>query len=414
MAEEVRTPFRGILVGTAASKMGSSTAQIALPLVVLDLTDSAFMMSSVFALEMLVCVAGGFFTGAIVDRTVRKNAMILADLTRGMSVGLLVVSYVFVPSAVLLLVAAVIMVMCISDMFFEPASFSLLPTVVPPNRLDSANALISSTSTSASIVGVLVGSVGFAFFGPIVSLSASLLAFVVSATTIAVLVNITERDRPRTYGTEPTGGLTKDIIQSFAFIQKNKFLVTLISIGIAMNFFSCTISIFLPLFSRSSFELLGVSYGILSVAMEIGAIAGGIILAVRSMNRVLMLSAGIAGEGAGMLLLGLAGPIIFAAEEVVGLCIAGGFCFVIGFSMILLNVPITSWMQLTVPDNLRGKVRMVQSSLVTIPMPVSFIVFGYLAETVNVYLLLGINGSITIVTGVAAFLVMTPLVGKSK
>lgn len=409
MRDQLGTPFQGILAGATTSRIGTSTTFVVLPLLVLDITGSALMMASIFALEMIVYIVGGFFTGAIVDRTIRKHAMVSADIARGLAIGTIILLYFLAPFLIIWLVAVLVIVMSVSDMFFDPASFALLPKTVTPDRLDTANALVSSATTAASIIGALVGAVSFALFGAVVALSLAFVAFIISTITIIVLVNVNERDCLDSAKNHVHQGIMDDIIESLKFIRGRTFLVALILIGILMNFFSCTISIFLPLFSEFSFELMGISYGILIVSMEIGAIAGGAVLALRTMKRSLMFSAGIAGEGAGMFLLGLAGPLILNAQEFIGLIISGMFCFIIGFSMILLNVPITSWLQVTVPDRLRGKVRMVQNSLLTLPMPISFVLFGYLAETISIYFLLGVTGSITMAIGLGAFMIMDPI-----
>lgn len=172
--------FLRLYVARTASVFGDALIPVALAFAVLELTDSATALGLVFAAREGSQVALVLLGGVIADRLPRYRVMISSDTVAAVSQGLLA-ALLITGTAELWHVAAISAVNGCAVAFFLPASTALVPQLVPPERLQSANALLRLSLSAARIAGagaagVLVSLVGT---GPAIAVDAA--TFAVSA-----------------------------------------------------------------------------------------------------------------------------------------------------------------------------------------------------------------------------------------
>src|SRR6266704_5301888 len=73
--------------GQLISSMGTTITNIALPLIVLALTGSAFQAGSIAAIRGAVYALWAIPAGALIDRWNRKTVMVIANLGSGLAIG---------------------------------------------------------------------------------------------------------------------------------------------------------------------------------------------------------------------------------------------------------------------------------------------------------------------------------------
>lgn len=178
-----------LLAAFFCSSIGDWLYRIALPILIFQLTGSAFSMSLVYALTFLPFILVTPAGGVIADRLNRKGILIYGDLLAGiLSVGLAVVSILcvrgVVPTSVIyplvFLVAAVASI-------YHPAFQSLIPQLVIPSRLAKANSYISGADNLIYVVGPLVSGMVIVAFGAINAIILNAATFFVSAALIALI-----------------------------------------------------------------------------------------------------------------------------------------------------------------------------------------------------------------------------------
>src|SRR5690606_12808422 len=81
--------FRGIVVAQVASETGDQVARLALALVVLERTGSAFGAAATFAVAFVPAFFGAALLGPLADRLSRRTLMLGADLGRAVIIGVL-------------------------------------------------------------------------------------------------------------------------------------------------------------------------------------------------------------------------------------------------------------------------------------------------------------------------------------
>lgn len=148
--------FRRLWTAGLISDAGDWLLFIALPLVVYRLTGSALSTSIAFVLELIPAIVLAPLAARLVNRLDRRRLMIGASGLQAVAV----LPLLFVHTeADLPLVYAVICIQAALGTVFEPAKNSLLPNLVGPDRLVSANALVGLNQNLGRLVGGPLGGV---------------------------------------------------------------------------------------------------------------------------------------------------------------------------------------------------------------------------------------------------------------
>jgi predicted MFS family arabinose efflux permease len=154
-----QSTFRNILLARAVSLLGTSMAPVALAFAVLgEPGGSAAKLGAVLAGRSIAQVAFLIFGGALADRFPRYRIMVGSDLLALAAQA--AVAALFIsgtpPIAPLVALSAV---NGAANALFIPASRGLVPQIVDPSELQSANALIRLSQNSASLAGAAISGV---------------------------------------------------------------------------------------------------------------------------------------------------------------------------------------------------------------------------------------------------------------
>lgn len=181
--------YRKLWLGQAISVIGDKIDQIALGILVYEITGSGLQMGIMLAISMLPAALFGMAAGAFVDRWDRRRTMIAADVVRAA----LVFSVPWAAEVGLWLVYLIALAVATVALFFEPAKLSLVPEIVGERRLMAANSLDSATVSAAELAGL-------AFAGGLVAAMGYRVAFFIDAATYllsAVFITLIAHRSPR-------------------------------------------------------------------------------------------------------------------------------------------------------------------------------------------------------------------------
>ncbi|MGH2499340.1 MAG: MFS transporter [Candidatus Limnocylindria bacterium] len=175
--------FLLLYLGGAISQLGSNMTRIALPILILQRTNSLAAAGLGLALQLLPIALVGPFGGAVADRWGRKPVLIATDALRALLTGaLLVVTEPFGLSALILAVG-------ILGALHFPARSASLPEVVAPNQFPAAVALGGVTVQSTELLAPFLAAVALAWIGPEPILLFDAATFAISAAlTIAAVI----------------------------------------------------------------------------------------------------------------------------------------------------------------------------------------------------------------------------------
>jgi MFS family permease len=284
--------FRRLWIAGVVSDTGDWLMFIALPLVVLRLTGSAFGTSIAFLLELAPAVLLAPLVGRLVDRLPGRAVMVAAMLAQAGSLLPLLAVH---DRSDLPVVYGVIVAQATFATVFEPAKNAMLPTLVGPERIVSANALVGLNNDLGRIIGGPLGGVLLAF----ADLGGVALADVATYLVAAALVASLPGQRAAR-GTGPSTGRPVrrggGVLRALRDPATGAPILVVVLAAMAQG-------LFLVLFVFFVTEVLGgneADVGVLRGVQAIGAIAAGAAL-------------GVLGARLDVLRLTLVGVLAFAA-----------------------------------------------------------------------------------------------------
>ena len=152
--------YRLLWAGQALSEAGASASIIALPLLVLLLTDSAAASGVVLSISAAAQLVVGLPAGALVDRWNRRTVMLVCEAVQALAVALLVAGLWWQAVGVEHVVAVVI-VLGVCRALSEPAEEALLPAIVPERQLSDAVAMNAARGYLGQLSGTALGGLLF-------------------------------------------------------------------------------------------------------------------------------------------------------------------------------------------------------------------------------------------------------------
>ncbi len=197
--------------------LGQMMATIALAFAVLDLTDSASALGQVLAAHTVPMILFLLFGGVIADRFPRTLVLQVSNVSSALTQG--AVAYLVVSGTAelwMLLVLEAVHGM-VSAMSF-PAMASMVPSLVPREHLQPANALLSLSRGGLTVIGPTVGALLVVTVGPGWALAADAATWGVAA---LLLLKVTLPPRER--ATE-AGSTIRDLREGWSFFVSTTWL----------------------------------------------------------------------------------------------------------------------------------------------------------------------------------------------
>jgi len=352
--------------GQLVSAIGDVAYEIALGFWILAVTGSTGLMGTLMASSMIPRVLVTPLAGVWVDRGNRKALMVGMDTVRGVAVVLVAVAALTGWIQVWMVFAAGI-VIGLAAAFFNPTILSIIPDIVPRERLVQGNSFFSMIRAGSGILGNSLGGLLYALLGAPLMFLANGLSYLFSAGT-ELFIRV-----PRVEHAGPRANFFGDFKAGVRFVWASTGLRSLMLVAAVLNFFAMIgIVLILPLFQRT--EGLGpVRFGII-MAVFTGAMLLGMAFtaAVKISDRwrYPMFLLGMAVTSLAFALV----PVWAVFPLMIALAAVGGF-----FNAIV-NVLIQSIVQLSTPQAMRGKVMGFLEALTGGLMPIGMAVGGLLGE----------------------------------
>jgi MFS family permease len=258
-------PFRLLFLGRTLSGIGDSIVPVAVTFAVLKLgstTDLGIVLGVGSATRVVFLVAGGVWA----DRLPRQLVMMGSDLLRAAVQALIALAF-FVGHIHVWELAAGSVVFGFAGAFFNPASTGLIPSIVPVEHVQEANALLGLSRgilevSGPAVAGVIVVTLGF---GVVFAVDAA--SFVASFVCLAAmrLPAAIQRLGGRSMLAEAREGLTEVIAR--------RWMVAGLACDFATNFSLAILFVLPPAIVKSHFGGAR-DWGFLLTAGAIGGLLG--------------------------------------------------------------------------------------------------------------------------------------------
>jgi len=351
---------------------GNGISMVAFPWLVLQRTGSATEAAVVAGAATLPLLIATLIAGTAVDFLGRRRVAMLADAMSALSVAAIPV--LALTMGVGVLNTALLAGLAALGAFFDPAGMTARLSMLPEAArradwtLDHTNSVYEAVFNLAYITGPGIGGLLIATLGGISTMWVTAAAFTLSILAMAVL-RLEGADRP-----EPDDrpeGVVSGVVEGLRFVWHNRVLRTLGLLELAVT------GLYLPMESvlfpkyfsdRNQAAHLGWVLMALSIGGLVGALSWTVLSRVASKRTTVLTAVATFGAAATVIAFLPPLPLILVLSAIVGL--------VYGPIGPIYN----SVMQTRTPEQMRGRVVGVMTSMAYAAGPVGFMIAGPLVD----------------------------------
>jgi MFS family permease len=259
--------FRSLWRAQVLSFAGDQFAQVAIAILVYRQTHSAFLTALAYALTYLPPIAGGPLLSGLADLFPRRRVMIVCDVLRIGTVGLMAIPGMPFPALCTLLFCTVL-----AGAPFSSARAALLPDVLPGDMFVLGSAVGNISFQASQILGFVAGAAVVAVVDPYRTLGLDAVTFGISALIVAA--GVRPRPLPRREAARPS--LWAVSADGIRIVFGNRRLLTLLLFGWLAGFYIVPEGLAAPY--AHSLHGNTVTVGLLMAAMPFGTVIGAFLL----------------------------------------------------------------------------------------------------------------------------------------
>ncbi|MBV8847352.1 MAG: MFS transporter [Bryobacterales bacterium] len=372
--------FRLMWLGACTSTIGTFVQQFAQSYMVYDITKDYFYSALDVFLGQLPIVMFSLIGGVFADRTDRRKLLLMSQYIQMTSALTLMLLFHFGVVKVWHILT-LSFVAGLGQSFGGPAYSALLPTLVEPQDLNNAVAMNSIQFNLARILGPAIGGAAFAALGAQWCFGLNGLSFIA---VIISLYSINVRFVPP----KSTERIIDSMKEGFRFIHAREGMQQLIVLSFLMTALGFPLTVFLPGFVHDIFQKGPETLALLMACSGAGSLTGGLIVAaVGKLKRQGQTS---------LIIVTVLGALIAAFALSRWLPLSCFLIFAIGASIMSSASLLLTLAQLSVGDEMRGRVMSVFNLSFRSGMPVGGLMLGKFNAAFGVSVTLASSGSILV------------------
>ncbi len=345
-------------------------ALLASPLVPANLQNS--MMSGVSLAFALPAVFLGSVAGVLVDRFPIKVMLFLSNLSRALLLLTLpFAQHMFLPLLIFAFVFGSL------TQFYNPAFMTTVPSIVRKEHLMTANAALM-TIMIMTVVG------GFALAKPIGDMMGAQNAYLSVAIiyAVAALGSLLVRVPPRSTEAKENANFWKEWGSTFVYLWKNPRLLSAYTVMMAMFGTFAALNVLAKDYTAKAFDLdnFGIIFAFAGAGMAIGAGIMGKFG--RHLPKAIWVRTGCVVAGLALVGMAFAGNVNLAF----------GLATCVGIAGAMIDIPVSTLIQESVDEEMRGKIFGLQGMLVYLATLLPMIIVGPLADLWGAAIMIAILG----------------------
>lgn len=375
--------YRVYFLGQLVSLVGTWMQTTAQAWLVLKLTGSPLALGTVTTLQFLPITIFTLFGGAFADRVPKRRVLIITQslsMVQAFTLGFLVLT----GAVELWHVYVLALMLGTINAFDGPVRQAFGVELVGREQVVNAVALNSSIFNMARIAGPAVAGVAIATVGMST-------AFLLNATSYIAVLGAYAIMRPEEFFTvpkrPPAGNVLSQIRQGISYSVHTPGILFFFILLAFFGTFGFNFTVLIPLVAEFVLKVDAKQFGFLTSAMGAGSLIAALGMAAvgRLSVRGVMVAAG-------------AFIVVFVGIAVSqSYYLTAAFLVVLGVVSVLFSTTINTTLQITVPDELRGRVMSIFFLLFAGSTPIGGYLTGVLAEAFGVTTALVVMASMCVV-----------------
>ncbi len=398
------TNFRWMLGGGAISMLGDQFSMMALPWLVLKMTNDPLAMGMVVAMMGVPRAIFILIGGALVDRYSPKSVLMLTKFANALFLALLA-GLVWTNQASMPVIYALALALGLAQAFSIPSGSSLMPHVVAPAHLQVANGMLMGVRQLSLLLGPLMAGLIIAFGGDgskdgLGQAAAHGIALAFAFDCFTFLLSAWTLSKVKANHAPPVAApqaILSAVGAGLMMVWNDKVLRACFLYWAGVSFFiGGTLQVALPVLASE--RLHGASaLGLLLTAHGVGSMAG-------------MALTGLLGK----VRIGTLGTTLLAVDGVVGLLMlpmglidstwqGAALLLIVGTLAGFMQVAVFSWIQQRVPRAMLGRAMSISMFIFMGVAPLSAAIVGGMMQSISLAQLFAGSGCLLILLAVLAF-----------
>jgi MFS family permease len=384
--------YRLFFVGQTVSLVGTWMQQVAQGWLVLQISGGdPLALGIVAAAQYAPVILLGLFGGVLADALPKRQTLMAAQAAQMVLAVALAILTATGLVEIWMVVALALLLGCAAAVDM-PVRHAFAIELVGPRGVGNAVALNSAMFNGARVVGPAFAGIAIGLFGIAIAFTLNAVSF------LAVIVGLwAMRDdelyrarlipRPRS-----TGAVMTNLVEGLRFVQHTPIvLLAVLTVGLVATF-GMNFLVVIPPLAQDVLRSDAAGYGFLMTASGLGALGAAMALVIGGTPRQVRIPAGAIVLGVASILLAISTsyPVSLVLMVFIG---AGG---------ITMAATANATIQLAVPDELRGRVMSVYTTVFSASVPIGGIGAGALASITGIPVTIAIGGVLTLATGVWA------------
>ncbi|WP_010494207.1 MFS transporter [Paenibacillus elgii] len=264
-----------LIFGLGFSNLGNWIYFVAINIMVLNITGSATALAGLFVIRPIAMLVTNFWSGSIIDRINVRKLMIFVDVIRGILIGLIL----FAPS--LIVIYALMFVINLFGSFFGPSSSVYITKLIPTEKRQRFNSLISMTNSSAFLLGPAISGLLIMTVGVHFCIVFNAISFIVCAFIIFLLPDV-ENNSDHARGKISFHLLASDLRTVVKFAKSSTFFISIYILFQAAALIGYAIDSQEAAFIKMVLKLSDMDYGNIISITGVGSLLGAFLAALTS------------------------------------------------------------------------------------------------------------------------------------
>lgn len=339
-----------------------------------EITGSPLSSALITAVGSLSSVFIAPFIGVLVDRREPKSSMQIGYLAMVIVGVFLALAYLFWLDGVAFAIYLALIIHDICMTFIGPAKNKLLPRIVGVHRIVKVNGYISSTSSTASLIGQAISGVLISIMGFIGVMLFHSGVYVVASILLIFVINIAapkEKGEQIDTSEKKKPSMFSEMKEGWAVLLKNRAIFKLTLLGSAMNATTIAGALSVVLitdhYSGSAFQ-----FGLFGAFAAVSSILIGLIAdrATSFAKPAIVMFLTVSVSGIAFMSMGLTTAIYLGIL----------FFVIMNVLMTVHGILYSALLIVLVEDKFRGRVFTLNSAIASFLMPGFAIAGGFIAE----------------------------------
>ncbi len=377
--------FRLFFIGQTISLIGTWMQRIALPYYIYRTTNSPSLLGLTDFLSQIPALFLGMVGGIVADRLDRKKLFITTQIL-ALIQAILLAMFTNTDHPIVPVIILLGFLLGIINSFDMPTRNALIPLMLE-NKEDISNA-IAMIGMMVNIARILGSSIG----GFVIEHLGEYMCFILNAVSfIFVIITLFFIDIKEEKAVK-NGSFIKDLKEIVIFVSKNRNILITFTLFVITNLLAMPFAVTMTIFVRDILHQSAKTLGLILGAIGIGAMVSGMFIAslknVNLIGKLIPIPALITGSSYLIIALSPYTYTTFLTSLLLGMSLTA--------SILLTN----TFIQLSVPEFLRGRMMGIYTSLFIGIAPIGSLIIGLSTEHIGILNTVELIGVIVLISGI--------------